>query len=155
MRTVNVTWDPAAEHFEAVGTHRAHRIVINAPATEAPADGTHRPATGFSPTELLLAGAASCAGWDVVMIMKKQRQQMTALEIRITGEQEPGPPWRYERITLDFQVTGRDLDEKRVRRAIRMSVDRYCSVLATVRVGTEVVDRVTIVSEQPVAASPA
>jgi putative redox protein len=153
MRTVHVAWNPAAEHFEAVGTHRAHRIVINAPANEPPADGIQRPATGFSPTELLLAGAASCAGWDVVMIMKKQRQQMTALEIRITGEQEPDPPWRYERITLDFQVTGRDLDEKRVRRAIRMSVDRYCSVLATVRVGTEVLDTVTIVNEQPAAAA--
>ena len=73
---------------------------------------------------------------------------MTALEVRITGEQEPDPPWRYQRVTLEFHVTGRDLDEKRVRRAVRMSVDRYCSVLATVRVGTEVVDSVTIVQEQ-------
>src|SRR5262245_49134161 len=105
MRTVNVTWDPAAEHFDAVGTHRAHRIVINAPESEPNPHGTHRPATGFSPTELLLAGAASCAGWDVVLIMQKQRQPLTALTIQISGEQDPNPPWRYQRVTLDFHVT--------------------------------------------------
>jgi len=58
--------------------------------------------------------------------------------------------WQYLGIAdhskSERQANG--LDEKRVRRAVRMSVDRYCSVLATVRVGTEVVDSVTIVQQQ-------
>jgi putative redox protein len=155
MRTVTITWDPTAEQFHAVGTHRAHRIVINAPEREPQPDGTHRPPTGFSPTELLLAGAASCAAWDVVLILRKQRQELIALDVQIAGEQEPDPPWRYLRLSLEFQVTGRNLDQKRVRRAVRMSVDRYCSVLATVRVGTDVVDTVTILDELGAPAVPA
>jgi putative redox protein len=155
MRTVSISWDPAVERFEAVGTHHAHQIVINAPERKPRPDGARRPATGFSPTELLLAGAGSCAGWDVVMILRKQRQQLTALEIRVTGEQQPDPPWRYLRLSLEFRVSGRDLDRERVHRAVRLSVDRYCSVLATLRVGTEVVDSVTILDEQGTAATPA
>ena len=72
MRTVSISWDPAAEQFHAIGTHRVHEVVINAPEREPAPDGAHRPATGFSPTELLLAGAGSCAGWDVVLILRKQ-----------------------------------------------------------------------------------
>ena len=62
MRTVTVSWDKTAEQFVASGTHRGRELVINAPGEP----GVARAPTGFSATELLLAGAGACAAWDVV-----------------------------------------------------------------------------------------
>jgi putative redox protein len=145
MRTVTVTWDGDADRFTAAGTHRDHEILINAPHPSPLPDGSHRPPTGFAATELLLAGAGACAAWDVVAILRKQRQAFSSLEVRVVGEQDDDPPRAYRRLTITFRVSGRALDEARVRRAVRMSLDRYCSVVATIRDHAEVVEAVEIV----------
>jgi putative redox protein len=129
VRTVHVAWRPEEGLFRATGTHAAHGIILNAPRP----DDEPGPPTGFSPTELLLAGIGSCAGWDVVRITRKARMAVSGIEVTVTGEQAPDPPWRYERIRLHFSVRGRGLERGRVERAIRLSCDRYCSVIATVR----------------------
>jgi putative redox protein len=146
MRTVDITWDPLAGRFTALGAHGGHPIQINAPEIEAAADG-HRPPTGFSATELLLAGAGACAAWDVVTILHKGRHRLTGVTVRVIGEQDADPPRCYRRLELAFRVTGRGLDPAQVRRAVRLSVDRYCSVLATVRGRAEIVDSVELVEE--------
>jgi putative redox protein len=129
VRTVRVAWRPEEGRFTAEGTHAGHVLAINAPRPpEEPG-----PPTGFSPTELLLAGIGSCSAWDVVRIARKARIDIDAIDVTVTGEQAPDPPWRYERITVHFTVTGRGMRRSRVERAIRLSCDRYCSVLATVR----------------------
>lgn len=144
MRTVDVAWDPAGQRFHASGTHRSHEITINAPHPE----GAHHSASGFSATELLLAGAGACAAWDVVEILRKQRQDVTALHVRVEGEQDATPPWCYRRIGLHFMIRGRGLDETRIRRAVDMSIERYCSVVATLR-GRATVDHTVEVTEEP------
>lgn len=146
MRTVNVAWDREAERFTAKGTHRGVELPINAPENEPDPSGKHRRPTGFSATELLLAGVASCSAWDIVEIMRKQRQQMTGLDVAVEGEQHADPPWAYQRIAVHFTVRGHDLDEEKVRRAVRLSVDSYCSVIASLR-GAEIVDSVEIIEE--------
>jgi putative redox protein len=50
-----------------------------------------------------------------------------------TGDQDPDPPWAYKKIHLTYRLAGRDLTEKAVSQAIRLSLDKYCSVAATVR----------------------
>jgi putative redox protein len=129
MRTVHIAWRPDEATFHARGTHVEHGITINAPR---PPDEPGPP-TGFSPTELLLAGIGSCSAWDVVQIARKARMAVTAIEVTVTGEQAPDPPWRYERISLHFALSGRGLRQRDAERAIRLSCDRYCSVIATVR----------------------
>ena len=146
MRTVNVAWDREAERFTAQGTHRGSELLINAPENTPDPSGKHRRPTGFSATELLLAGVGSCSAWDIVEIMRKQRQQMTGLGVNVTAEQHADPPWAYRRIEVHFTVRGHDLDETAVRRAVRLSVDNYCSVIASLR-GAEIVDSVEIIQE--------
>ena len=143
MRTVDVTWDQVAERFEANGTVRGHTIEISAPALP---DVKRRP-TGFSATELLLAGVGSCSLWDVVEILRKSRTTVDDLAVRVTGEQDEDPPWAYHAIHLHFTFTGSDIEPAVAQRAVRLSVDKYCSVIATVRATAHVTDSYEIVEE--------
>ena len=142
MKQVKVTWEPDAGRFVAAGGHRGYPIAINAPHE---GGGV----TGFSAAELLLAGAGSCSAWDVVSILRKQRQEIEAIEVAVTGEQDPEPPWPYRRIELVYRVRGRDLSRRAVERAVRLSVDRYCAVLATVRGVASVECRIEMDGEPP------
>lgn len=87
---------------------------------------------GFRPSNLLLAALAGCTGYDVVNILEKQRQRLTALEIRVRGTQQPEPPWTFTEIHVEYLLRGHDLDPRRVKRAIELSETKYCSVSATI-----------------------
>jgi putative redox protein len=128
MRTVSVSWDLAAERFVALGTHTGQPISINAPK---PADES-RPPTGFSATELLLAGAGACAAWDVVQILHKRRAEVSSLDVTVEADQQPDPPWTYTRVALHFRVAGDRLTVPVMARIIRLSIVRYCSVVTTI-----------------------
>ncbi|MDQ3492631.1 MAG: OsmC family protein [Chloroflexota bacterium] len=129
MRTVSVAWDGQAERFTASGTHPGQTIDINAPHEP---DSDHPP-TGFSASELILAGVGSCAAWDIVEILRKGRQDVTAIDVRVEGTQDAEQPWPYRSIVLHFTIRGRAVSETAVERAIALSTDRYCSAIATVR----------------------
>jgi putative redox protein len=88
---------------------------------------------GVSPSQMLLVALASCSSVDVVEILEKKRLKLTMLEVIITGEQDPDPPWTYRKIHVKYRVGGKNLTEKAVERAIRLSQDKYCSVASTVR----------------------
>ena len=122
-----VSWAPDEHRFVAVGSNEGRAIVLNAPHPE----GT--PATGFSPAELVLAGAGACSAWDVVQILRKGRQEVGGLEVRVVGTQQAERPWPFRDVRLHYVVSGRDLKPGLVRRAVRLSHERYCSVIATIR----------------------
>ena len=89
------------------------------------------PFDGFKPGELLLTSLAGCSGVDLVDILRKQRQDVSAVDISVAGKQAPEPPWTWEEIHLEYVVRGRGLGESAVRRAIDLSETKYCSVGAT------------------------
>ena len=84
-----------------LGRHDGQSISINAPAD---LGDDERGPTGFSATELLLAGAGACAAWDVVEILRKRRAQVAALEVTVDAEQGREAPWTYRSVTLHFHV---------------------------------------------------
>jgi putative redox protein len=96
------------------------------------------PPTGVSPSQLLLIGLSACTAYDVVDILAKKRQPLTGLEVVAAGDQDPDPPWTYRKIHLTYRLAGRNLTEKAVSQAIRLSLDKYCSVAATVRGKAEI-----------------
>jgi putative redox protein len=128
MRTVTVSWDMAEGRFVAHGTHRGREIHINAPAEP----GSGRPPTGFSATELLLAGAGACASWDVVEMLRKRRSSVSELGVIVEAHQLPDPPWTYQRVALHFRVASDELRVPIIARLIRLAIVRYCSVITTV-----------------------
>lgn len=87
--------------------------------------------TGLRPMELLLIGVGGCSGMDVVSILKKKKQDVRSLEINVDGKKADEHPMKYTAIDIEFVITGRNISEEAVKRAIQLSMDKYCSVKAT------------------------
>jgi putative redox protein len=90
-------------------------------------DGDNAAAPG--PMLHLLLAAASCSAADVVDILAKMREPLSSLEVEAWGDRRDEPPRRYTAIRLHFRVRGASLDEAKVRRAIDLSLEKYCSVI--------------------------
>jgi putative redox protein len=84
-------------------------------------------------SDLLVVALLSCTGYDVLDILRKQRETITGLTITAEAKQAPEPPWAFTEIHLHYVVSGVELDPKKVGRAIQLSQDKYCSVAATIR----------------------
>ncbi len=82
---------------------------------------------GIRPMEMLLLGLGGCTAFDVVSILKKSRQNLVDCEIEIEAERAAEVPKVFTRIHLHFVVSGKDLDDARVRKAVELSADKYCS----------------------------
>jgi putative redox protein len=93
---------------------------------------------GPSPVETAAVALAGCMAADVVAILQKKRQPLTALRISFSGERVPTPPRRFARITLHFHVTGAVAREA-MERAIALSRETYCSVWHSMRQDIEFV----------------
>jgi putative redox protein len=109
------------------------------------ADGASQ--TAQSPMELILAGLVGCIGADVIDILRKKRQDVTALEIRVHAERSETHPRVYTNLELVFLVTGRKVDPEAVRRSIDLSEQKYCSVSAMLRATAQMVCRYEIREE--------
>lgn len=91
--------------------------------------------TGPSPVEALLSAIASCSAVDVVMILQKKKQVVTSYRVEIDGERGPVGvyPRPFTSIVVRHIVSGENLDPAAVARAVSLSNDKYCTVLATIR----------------------
>lgn len=103
---------------------------------------------GPTPVEALLASAAACSAMDVISILEKKRQNVTDYRVEIHGERvAPGTwPRPFTSIRLKHILKGNDLDPVAVARAIELSDDKYCSVLATLRVSPQISSEFSILS---------
>jgi putative redox protein len=82
---------------------------------------------GIRPMEMLLLGMGGCTAFDVVMILKKARQEIVDCEVHLEAERAETEPKVFTRIHVHFVVVGRRLSEKHVRRAVELSAEKYCS----------------------------
>ena len=81
---------------------------------------------GFRPMELIATGLAGCTAMDTISILQKKRQEVTAFEVYVSADQAEDHPRVFTHIRLEYQITGHDIDEKAVLRAIQLSAERYC-----------------------------
>ena len=81
-----------------------------------------------TPMELVLMALAGCTGMDVADIMRKKRQEIAGMEIRIRGTRAEDHPRVYAGIELEYIVSGPSLSEEAVARSIELSMTKYCSV---------------------------
>ena len=138
--SVELTWNGGYK-FSSSDAY-GHRITVDAPYN----DGDRF--DGFMPGELLLTSLSGCSGIDLVGILRKQRQDVTGLEIRVKGTQQPDPPWTWEQIELEYIVKGRGISESAVKRAIDLSENRYCSVGATLQGRAKITSTFQIIEEE-------
>ncbi|MEJ2217864.1 MAG: OsmC family protein [Gemmatimonadota bacterium] len=81
---------------------------------------------GFRPMELMAVSLAGCTAMDVISIVRKKRQQVTAYEVKVHAERAEQHPKVFTSAVIEYEVTGHDVDEKAVRRAIELSTQTYC-----------------------------
>ena len=77
--------------------------------------------------EMLLMGTGGCAAFDVVLILKKSRQEIRGCEVEIEAERASQEPKVFTRIHFHFILAGKELNPKQVERAINLSAEKYCS----------------------------
>lgn len=108
---------------------------------------TGKDGIGMKPSELLLVSLGSCTAYDVVAILQKKRQKFTGLEVKVTAEQLPDPPWTFTKFHVHYTIRGRGLSEKAVEDAIELSDKKYCSVSAVLKLGASVTHEYEIIEE--------
>ncbi|HEX5818523.1 MAG TPA: OsmC family protein [Gemmatimonadales bacterium] len=82
-----------------------------------------------SPVDQLLIAAASCTGIDVVLILEKMRATIASFRIEVAGERRTEAPRRFLAIHFRFLISGEGIDETKLRRAVDLSLEKYCSVV--------------------------
>jgi len=113
-----------AVHLEATNEDGATIQIDGSPAV----GGENK---GFRPMQLLLAALGGCSTIDIVGILKKQRQGLEDIRITVNGEREPNvEPSLFQDIHVHFTLKGA-LDEEKVRKAVELSMEKYCSVAKT------------------------
>jgi putative redox protein len=103
--------------------------------------------TGPRPMELLLIGLGGCTGMDVVSILKKKKEKVTGVEISVDGKKAEGYPQKFTDIVIEYIVRGKNLKEEAVKRAVQLSMDKYCSVKATLEGSAKITFKYRIVED--------
>jgi putative redox protein len=101
--------------------------------------------TAPSPVEMLLLAVAACSASDVISILLKKRQDVTAYDVEISGDRAEEHPRKFVKMHVHHIVHGRSVSAKALADAIKLSDDKYCSVAATVRPTAEITTSYEIV----------
>jgi putative redox protein len=120
--TVGIRWKGVGLEFEGGAPGRPQTLL----------DGNGRSAP--SPVQTLLLSLAACSGSDIIDIAGKMRVAIESLDVTVEGDRNADNPRRFHTIRMLYRAGGvADADREKVRRAVRLSQDRYCSVLHTLR----------------------
>ena len=105
----------------AAESETGHRVVMDGPAEHGGKN------LGPRPMETLLMGVGGCSSFDVVHILRKSRQHVSACRCELTAERADAVPAVFTSIHLHFIVSGTDLKDAQVKRAVSLSAEKYCS----------------------------
>jgi putative redox protein len=104
--------------------------------------------TGLRPMELLLVSLGGCTGMDVISIMKKKQQDVTGFEININGQKAESYPKKFTDITIEYIVRGRGISEEALKKSIDLSMNKYCSIKASLEATAKISFSYRIIQEQ-------
>ena len=127
---VHLNWNPEQEFI--LNDADDHKIVMKKPK-------------GVKPSDLLAMALIGCSSYDVVEILQKQRQDLQQLRVSAESFQDETPPWRFRRIHIHYQAGGKGIDPEKLRKAIQISEEKYCSVYATLKDAIEITHEVEVI----------
>jgi putative redox protein len=122
-------------HFVGT-TPSGHAIHLDSKAEGAPSAAT--------PMELQLIALGGCTAMDTLSVLRKMRQEVSAYDVRLTSERAAEHPRVYTSIVMTHEIGGRDLSEAQIRRAIQLTMIRYCPVFAMLYPKVEIRERYEI-----------
>lgn len=100
--------------------------------------------SGFRPVELIAIGVAGCTGMDVISILKKKRQEVTAFEVLVHATRATEHPKKITHMVIEYVVTGKNIDPSAVERAVQLSEEKYCPSIATIRNNVTIENKIVI-----------
>lgn len=118
-----------------------HAVVMDGPAASGGSN------TGSRPMELLLMAFGGCSGMDVISILRKKGQAVSKFELNVTGDMAQDHPHVYTALDIEYVVTGRNISEEAVKRAVELSLEKYCSVGATLGKAAKITHSYRIIQE--------
>jgi putative redox protein len=93
---------------------------------------------GVSASDLLPLALIGCASHDIVEILGKQKQDLRELQVSAESTQDDDPPWRFRKIHIHYKAVGKGIDAEKLRKAILISEEKYCSVYNTLKDAVEI-----------------
>lgn len=123
-----------------------HKIVLGT------ASGPEGRTPGPSPMELMLIGAGGCSAYDVVHILEKGREPVEDCSVELDADRAEEDPKVFTRIHMHFVVKGRGLSEKKVERAVALSLEKYCSASAMLAKSATITHDLVVVDTSAVTA---
>lgn len=127
----------------AVDTGSGHSFIIDSVPDVGGAD------TGPRPMELMVAGVAGCTAMDVISILRKMQQKVTGLQVHVTSQRAQEHPKKLLSVHVEYTVTGYQVAEDRVARAIELSETTYCPAMSTLRPGVTITSSYTVLEAGP------
>jgi len=88
---------------------------------------------GFRPLELMAIGLAGCTAMDVISILKKKRQDITSFEVQVHADRAEKHPKVFTNLIIEYIISGNDISEDAVKRAVELSEETYCSAQAMMK----------------------
>ena len=121
------------DHMSFVGeSGSGHSVVMDGP----PDDGGRN--MGIRPMEMVLLGMGGCTAFDLVLILQRQRQAISDCQVDLVAERAAKVPKVFTKIHVHYIVSGKDLDENKVARAVKMTAEKYCSVSIMLSASVEI-----------------
>ena len=120
----NIEWNGPEGMLFVARTGSGHTVTMDG----APDGGGNNLAP--RPMEMMLVSAGGCSAYDVVLILKRGRHEVTRCQVSVQGERAETDPKVFTKIHFVFTVTGKNLPEKAVERAVALSHEKYCSAVA-------------------------
>jgi putative redox protein len=130
MKNANATVHYAGDDYFVAVPPSGHAITLDVSGERSSAPG---------PLELLLVALGGCTGTDVISVLHKKRQQITDYRIEVHGERREEYPKSFHKMEVRHILRGRAISEEAVAKAIDISINKYCSVAATLRPTVEIV----------------
>lgn len=96
-------------------------------------ENTNDPAKPLGPKAVMLSSLAACSGLDVVSVAEKMKTEFSDLKIEVQGELTDEHPKIYHTVIVDYHFYGQALDQKKLTKAVNLSIDKYCGVMEMFR----------------------
>lgn len=136
-----VSWLGSGGMAFSAKTGSGHQLKMDGPPDAGGQNSAPRP------MELILAGTGGCSAFDVVLILQRAKQVVSACDVKLTAERAETEPKVFTKINLHFTVTGKDLERPKVERAVKLSHEKYCSATTMLAKTAEITYSIDIVSE--------
>jgi len=139
MDSVNVKWN---ENMSFTTEVDGHKIELDAKAENGGQD------KGPRPKPLILVALGGCTGMDVAAMLKKMRVDVDSLNVKVDGDLTDEHPKHYHYIIVTYEVTGKDINPEKVKKAVSLSEERYCGVSHMLKQALKISNKITINGEE-------